>query len=229
MKISSILQEREQALLMGILDEIASPTPRVESSDSDLDAVQKMFINGESDLLIMDLDLPSVIGSTTIASLRNQKEHLGSIPIVVLSESKYLLEESMEAGANAQLLKPVSPKKLQSTVRLVLYVPDSAGGFGMEARRSPRVEMEAACLVATGSGKQRGILKDISLRGARIVTKGELPLNGLVTLSVAVPGTSPLRVIQFKARVVRGVADGYGLDFKEMDHSTRAFLNSFIK
>lgn len=228
MKISCVLNKREQALLIKILDEIASPAPQVESSDSDLDAVQKMYINGEADLLMLDLDLPAVIGSTTIRSLRNQ-EHLGAIPIVVLSESEDLLKESVEAGSDARLLKPVTVKKLQSTVRRVLYAPESVGGPGKEARRNPRIDMEAACLVATGSGKQRGVLKDISLRGARVVTKGELPLNGLVTLSVAVPGTSPLKVMQFKARVVRGVEGGYGLEFKEMNQSTRAFLNSFVK
>jgi hypothetical protein len=74
--------------------------------------------------------------------------------------------------------------------------------------------------------KVKGVLKDISMTGARIALYGDLGQSSMVTLVFGVPGTIPLKIAQFKARLVRRTGEGYGITFREMDPDTRGVLLS---
>jgi c-di-GMP-binding flagellar brake protein YcgR len=75
----------------------------------------------------------------------------------------------------------------------------------------------------------KGVLRDISMTGAKISLADALAPGTIVTLIFGIPNSVPLRVVQFKARIVRQTPDGYGIAFWEMDPATRAFVHNFTQ
>jgi DNA-binding response OmpR family regulator len=73
------------------------------------------------DLLITDLVMPEQEGIETILALRRSKAGLKIIAISGAFEGRYL-NAAASLGADATLLKPVSPADLLSTVSTVLAV-----------------------------------------------------------------------------------------------------------
>ena|SRR5579884_524338 len=58
------------------------------------------------DMILLDLGLPKIDGHTVLHRVRSEGVDLASTPIVVFSASEHKIEEVLDAGANAYIIKP---------------------------------------------------------------------------------------------------------------------------
>jgi len=58
------------------------------------------------DMILLDLGLPKIDGHTVLHQVRSQGVNLASTPVVVFSSSDHNIEEVLDAGANAYIIKP---------------------------------------------------------------------------------------------------------------------------
>ena len=137
-------------------------------------------------------------------------------------------------------MKPVYPDVWASSIRLGLSAPPPPAEPEAPAppppadplldreefRKAARRPCETPCLVVVPGKKIKGILRDVSMTGARIALYGEISRASMVHFLFGVPGTVPLKIAQFKARLVRRTSDGYAIAFREMDPDTRGCLLS---
>lgn len=237
MRITAVIGDSELEALKRAVSALEAEPVKIECFGSDLEAVQGMYIQGVPDLLIIDLDKEAVIGLETIRALKKQDGFEG-LPILLISD-KDLKLDAHAAGASLLISRPAGEETLRQALKFVMSsAPTGPLGAGrsptgvdpaMENRKAVRKRFETACIVSTLGQKFKGLLKDISLSGAQIVLPGELDQNALITLIVGVPGTVPLKVVQFKARIVRKTKSGYGVAFRQMDPDTRSFVISYTQ
>jgi len=233
MKVSLVLGESEFLSAKNTIRKRWGPDVRFQVAMSDLEAIQRMYLDGVPDLFLVDLDHPGVIGFDTFKAMRRQAE-FRELPIIVLS-AKDRVPEAREAGVTLYLSKPLDEMALADQIQDILNLgvmwaplPDEPEETDIQdARKAARKSLTAACVVSTGGDKIKGRLCDISLTGARVIIGERLPLSGYVDLIMGVPGTVPLQIIQFKAKVVRATRDGYGLAFRAMDTVSRDFVRSY--
>lgn len=238
LKISAVLDKSELESLRSIAAEQGPGAIQVESFSSDLEALQYIYIKGKPDLLVIDLDLPGVIGLETMRAMRMQPD-LAGLPILALSAAD-LQAQVAEVGGNCHVTKPASPPQFRRAMEVCLNclrvgLPEATQPVesrpeeqaAIEARRTPRKALETACVISFGGKKVKAMLKDISLSGAHVSLAERVPLHSMMTLTVGVPGTIPFKIVQFKARVVREAADGCGIAFREMDPDTRTFILAY--
>ena len=236
MRVAAVLEDPELECLKAGLNAMGMRGSSVSVYGSDLEALQAIYVDGRPDLLILDLDLPGVIGMETVRAMRQQRE-LEAMPVILASSEDLVL--SARAAIRTQgVLKPVSPEDWSKAIRAVLAAPfpktvvaaepqaaqESRTEFAHQPRKSERKMFETPCLVSLAGSKVKGILRDISMTGAKISVSGELKCNSMAALILGVPGTVPLKIVQLKARVVRQTLDGYGITFTEMDADTRSFV-----
>lgn len=79
------------------------------------DAAERIT-TGTFDAVLMDLVLPGISGLETVRQIRTLPAPFGRIPIVCLSGLDGDQREVRQAGANAFLLKPVSPRALATAL-----------------------------------------------------------------------------------------------------------------
>lgn len=77
-----------------------------------------LFDQNGADLVVMDQNMPGMSGVELIAQLRARSTTLGLI-LVTGQKSAALAEEARQAGADAVMVKPVSPRALMETVNAI--------------------------------------------------------------------------------------------------------------
>ncbi len=237
MKATAVLREPELTELRKALAAFAGGVGRLSTFGSDLEAIQAVYIEGMPRVLVVDLDLESVIGLDFIRTFKTQGG-FEELPVFVVASSDRRME-AYDARAAVCLQKPVSAAQFlealkafcpcgtgSETPRIAPPEPKFEGPDGRKAARKP---LKTACIVSSAGQKIKGLLKDISLTGAQIEVAGKLEQGDLITLIIGVPGTVPLKVVEFKARVVRQTAQGYGLAFRQMDPETRTFVQAYTQ
>lgn len=239
MKIVAVLDNTELVELKGALVGMRMGAPEIAVHSSDLEAVQVMYLEGKPNLLVLDLDLPGVIGMETLRAIRQQRD-LDSVAVLVLSARDFAVGQ--KASSNTIFLqKPVPEAGWVGAIRRALAaaaqalpVPEPApqeppAEPPKENRKAARKPFEAPCVVVMTTKKMKGVLRDISMTGAKVSLNEPMGAGAILTLIFAVPNTVPLKVVQFKARVVRQTPGGYGIAFWEMDPATRASLHSLTQ
>ena len=58
------------------------------------------------DMILLDLGLPKVDGQTVLQRVRSERKDLASTPVVVFSSSEHGIQDVLDAGANAYIVKP---------------------------------------------------------------------------------------------------------------------------
>jgi DNA-binding response OmpR family regulator len=239
LKATAVLQEPELSAFRSALAAHAGQAVRLSVFTTDLEAVQSVYIMGMPEILAVDLDLQGVIGLETVTALKKQPG-FERLPIVLVS-TRDLRVDAYNAGASLCLIRPVGERSFLEAIRTFCGPrgEDSAApapGFrvpeefdGPEARKASRKHLEAACIISTLGQKYKGLVRDISLTGAQIYLEGKLDLNDLITLIIGIPGSVPLKIVEFKARVVRSTSKGYGVAFRQMDPDTRAFVAAYTQ
>jgi len=236
MKFSTVLREPESSLFESMVSTRWGREAHVETACSDLEAMQRLYLSGRPSLLCIDVDMcPSA--PQTLHALRQQLDTV-TLPVLILADGDPPKEQGKEP--TRWLRKPCTREDLESAVIGLLDsaavpavdeagVPIHAAGRGIEARKALRRPLKTPCVVVTGGEKIKGLLMDISLTGSRVEVPSELKVSSMVKLIVGIPGTVPLRIIRFKAQVVREGDRAYGLAFKEMDGESRDFVRSYTK
>jgi len=231
LKVSAVLKDPELSSFKAGLSELGVASSAVHLFQTDLEALQTMYIKGRPDLFILDLDLPGVIGVETVKAMRQQSE-LATLPTVVIYSSETGASE-LAATRTVCLAKPVLIGAWKDAVTRSLSMEPADAPVGeeskLDSRRAARKAFQAPCVVSTHTKKMKGVIKNISLTGARVAVEKSLPLASMITLIFAVPDVVPMKIVQFKARIVRETQDGYGIHFWEMDPATRGFLASFTQ
>jgi CheY-like chemotaxis protein len=74
------------------------------------------IVRGDFDAVLMDMVLPGIDGIEAIKRIRNLNSPLGRIPIIGVSGRGEDEAASRAAGANAFLVKPVSPRALATAL-----------------------------------------------------------------------------------------------------------------
>ena len=94
--------------------------PRIISAESAQEALDRIALE-TPDLLVIDQMMPGMTSVEAIRRLRGQLETAG-LPILMLtSESGEVMEtESLQAGADDYLQKPISPTRLRARAKAVL-------------------------------------------------------------------------------------------------------------
>lgn len=237
MKATAVLKEPELTELRKALGLFAGGEARLSTFGSDLEAIQAVYIEGMPRVLVVDLDLECVIGLDFIRTFKTQGG-FEDLPVIVISSADrrveahgalaaVFLKKPVEAAQFLEALKVCGgPAKGSEVPRRPAPEPKFEGPDGRKAARKP---LKTACIVSSAGQKIKGLLKDISLSGAQIEVAGQLEQGDLITLIIGVPGTVPLKVVEFKARVVRRTAQGYGLAFRQMDPETRTFVQAYTQ
>ena len=87
-------------------------------------------IKGKSmpyDLVICDYKMPTISGLDVLRLVR-QEEKYSDMPFIMISNqgSKQIIEETMTAGVNAYLVKPITAENLMPKVTRILNPPDNS-------------------------------------------------------------------------------------------------------
>jgi two-component system, chemotaxis family, chemotaxis protein CheY len=92
----------------------------VHEAEDGIDAMEKLS-NLETDLVIVDLNMPNMDGIEFVKLLRNNYYHMDT-PIIMLTTTKDedLKREALQAGVNLFLNKPVQPAHLISRIESLL-------------------------------------------------------------------------------------------------------------
>ncbi len=248
-RVSAVLAEAELLLFADPFEGLGGVRLSCQVFASDMSAIQAMYLSGLPDLLVIDFSLPTVGGFRTLSALRSEAA-FRDLPVLIFTEEGMNVEAST-GQRTLVLTKPVRRDQLESSlVHLLSNLPAEAappkvppgpappglvesqtdeGSASWDLRRAPRRSLQTACLISGGGQKLRGVLRDISLTGAQVALEEELPHRTMVSLRVGVPGTVPLKVVEFKARVVRKTRVGYGIVFLEMNPETRRFLLAYTQ
>ncbi|TLS49486.1 response regulator [Paenibacillus antri] len=98
----------------------------VDEAYNGLEALEK-FAVGRYDAAIVDINMPKMDGYQFIRELRGG-ERSYTIPIAVVSSESKPSDQQLayQAGANAYLVKPVKPDRLEALIRLFGIEPEGA-------------------------------------------------------------------------------------------------------
>jgi len=239
LKATAVLREPELSAFRSALAAYAGEAVRLSVFTTDLEAVQSVYIMGMPEIMAVDLDLQGVIGLETVSALKRQPG-FERLPILLVSTEDHRVD-AYNAGASLCLIRPVGEGSFLEAIRTFcgrkgdesaapappLRVPEEFDG--PEARKASRKPLQAACIISTLGQKYKGLVRDISLTGAQIHLDGKLDMNDLITLIIGIPGSVPLKIVEFKARVVRNTTKGYGVAFRQMDPDTRTFVAAYTQ
>ncbi|MCG6204009.1 ATP-binding protein [Rhodopseudomonas sp. HC1] len=101
-----------RVVLNAILTELGHHTEFVGSGE----AAPERLAQGEFDAVLMDMVLPGISGPEAIRNIRALAAPLGAMPIIGVSGRDQDEAAAREAGADAFLLKPVSPRALATAL-----------------------------------------------------------------------------------------------------------------
>lgn len=238
-KIYAALPEMALGPFREALRRCPANSTKLETCGTLLEAVQMVYLLGPPDLLVVDDQGAGPCFGATLRQLRAQPGFKSIRAAFVCAPGSRLPE-----GCPPDVLTLRSPTSVTTWLDfltdtfLPAFVVDSpiipaekkaAPSRRQKFRGAQRKPLSAPCLVWAGAKKYSGKLRDISMTGARVTVEVELALSGPVHVNVAVPGSQPLKIIQFKALVVRSSPGGYGLAFQEMDQETRHFLKRYTE
>jgi CheY-like chemotaxis protein len=80
------------------------------------EAAAEKIAEGNFDVVLMDMVLPGITGIEAIRRIRGLSPPFGRVPIIGISGRADEEVASREAGADAFLVKPVSPKALATAL-----------------------------------------------------------------------------------------------------------------
>ena len=92
----------------------------IDEAEDGMDAMEKLG-SLETDLIIVDLNMPNMDGISFVKNLRNSYYNL-DLPVVMLTTTsdEELKEEAMKAGVNMFLNKPIQPEVLVHKIESLL-------------------------------------------------------------------------------------------------------------
>jgi CheY-like chemotaxis protein len=239
MRIIAVLKDPDLQWFKTSLEVMGVEGASLSVFSDDREALRSLPRGPRPDLFVLDIDIEGVQGLETIRVLRRKGEE-NPIPIIAIS-AKDVAVISLSAAKVKFLLKPVRLGDWKEAL-LGCIPPTTAGrkpsvipppsppppSPPKPAQVEQRRAAHAPCAIAHANMRFKGVLTEVTQTGIHVALGDELPLNANVTIVVGIPGTEPLRAVQFKARVEGGRSGGYDLAFTEIDSSTRIFMSSMV-
>ena len=98
----------------------------------------------------------------------------------------------------------------------------------MEKRRYRRVSFHAMATVQAGDMSFSGMVENLSMKGMFIATKGSIPCNRPLEISIVLSGTSSLLSIKANGYALRQSDEGVAIDLREMDIDSFIHLRNIV-
>jgi len=94
---------------------------KVLSAQDGAEALELLYLEGDIDLILTDLNMPNMDGLSLIRRIRGSQEfsHIPIIIVTTLDEAKDK-EKGFEAGANYYITKPAQPAYLLESIGMFL-------------------------------------------------------------------------------------------------------------
>lgn len=105
-------------LLISFLKKILYKIETIESVDGE-DALNKCRENKDIKLILLDIEMPNIDGSTFLTIYRRDKS-LPDIPIIAVSSNDLRVKEILGLGADYFILKPITEENLLSAIMKTL-------------------------------------------------------------------------------------------------------------
>lgn len=105
-------------LLTRQLEQLGFPPPQTVSNGEE---VQKLLEQEPFDIVILDWVMPVKNGMTVLAECRAQAKYAGVAFLMLSSEAHaHMVQQALDAGANAYAIKPVNRASLEEKMNVVL-------------------------------------------------------------------------------------------------------------
>lgn len=164
----------------------------VDSGDFALHLIEDRRFDG----ILLDWQMPEMSGTELARRIRRSVKNAES-PIVLLTgfPSPEVVQESLEAGVNYFLAKPVSLPQLRNLL-------DPQHGSATEERRhQDRQPMRMPVVCQWSDRAADGQVVNISAEGARLALEEVPPMHSWVSLAVHAPGQT--KPVELTGQVVR--------------------------
>jgi CheY-like chemotaxis protein len=177
-------------------------------------------------LVLMDLRMPLIDGKTCLEWLRSNKG-LDIIHVVVMGEVQDmdLLDGSLKKGANAKIVRPISPTRLYQVIEDLMQTTK---------RKVPRLRVIFRATISTEKERRGTFAISISENGVFIRTMNPLERGISLRLSLDLPSAKP---IELDGEVIYGVQynsekfiePGMGIRFVNIPEKIRAGIRKFVE
>ncbi|OAT79444.1 response regulator [Desulfotomaculum copahuensis] len=167
-----VLIADDHALIREGLRKVLSLEPQIEVIGEAADGPQavEMATNMDVDIILLDINLPTINGIAVCRTIKEKKPEIGVIALTIHDQEDYLFE-MIRNGASAYLLKDISPDHL---IRTILGV--ARGESFISPRLMARVFEEFSRLSTPenpGGSKDSRALTTRELQVLRLVARGE--------------------------------------------------------
>jgi CheY-like chemotaxis protein len=177
-------------------------------------------------LVLMDLRMPLIEGKTCLEWLRSNKG-LDIIDVVAMGEEKDkdLLDESLKEGANAKIVRPISPTRLYRVIEDLMQTTK---------REVPRLRVIFRATIFTEKVRRETFATAISENGVFIRTMNPLERGTSLRLSLDLPSAKP---IELDGEVIYGVQynsekfiePGMGIRFLNIPEKILMGIRKFVE
>jgi two-component system, OmpR family, KDP operon response regulator KdpE len=172
-----LLVEDDAEIRRALIRALTALGHAMSSAATAMDGLQHV-LESRTDLVILDLGLPDVEGSTALRMLRS----VSQVPVIVATarDDESVIVDALNHGADDYLVKPFGPAQLDARIRAVLR--RSAGkGRAPAALELGELRLDVAGREATLAGapldltpKEFDLLSYLAARAGTVVAKHEL-------------------------------------------------------
>ena len=173
---SVLIIEDDQAIRQGLARFLSDAGHSVESLSSGMEGVQQA-VEGEFDVVVLDLGLPDIDGSNALKMIRSISE----IPVIVATarDEEEEIVRILRDGADDYVVKPYSGAQLQARIEAILRRVGSGAVRGPMTVGQLTVDVEQRVAVLTGNEldltrKEFDLLAYLAERIGVVVSKREL-------------------------------------------------------
>ena len=173
------------------------------------------------DLFVAELDLPDMGGDVLCSRIRNDQALRKVSVILVCSDTPTEVRRAESCGANARLLKPVTPEQLSDSVGKFLAVP---------TRQDYRVLVRVQVYSERGMTVLFCSSRNISVSGLLIETDGLLSAGDRISCMFFLPGLRQVTAIGEVIRAARltRTMNQYGIRFITLNPQSQAEIENFV-
>jgi len=173
-----LLVEDDPEIRRALIRALTTLGHAVSSASTAMDALQQT-IDGQPDLVILDLGLPDVDGREALRMLRS----ISAVPVIVATarDDEALMVELLDRGADDYLVKPFGAAQLDARIRAVLRRTAGDGQDAPTALVVGELRLDPATREASLAGtpleltpREFDLLSYLAARPGTVVTKREL-------------------------------------------------------
>ncbi len=172
-------------------------------------------------LILIELDLPDM-GGDSLCSLIRQEQSLRKVSIIVVCrDTPEEIERAEHCGANARLLKPIKPEKLDDCLSKLLSVPK---------RLDCRVLVRAQLYDERGVTTLFGTSQNISVSGLLIESDDHLAVGDRTSCVFYLPDVRKITAVGEVVRTTRlsRITKQYGIRFVYLYPDVKAEIENYV-